>query len=298
MTWRPWGEAMQSALYGPDGFYRRELPGDHFRTSVTASEVFAQAIRVLADRVDAALGFPAPFDVVDVGAGDGRLLDGLGVVPSRWRLTGVDLSGRFVAEIPSVTGLLVANEWLDNVPLDVIADGRTVEVDETGVERVGAAANPADLAWAAQWWPGADRVEVGRGRDEAWSHAVSRVSRGLAVAIDYGHLREDRRTTLTGYRDGRQVAPVPDGSCDLTAHVALDSCAAATGSRRLLQREALLHLGIGAERPTRADAEGDAGGYLHALSQAGQAAELLDPAGLGGFAWLVQAVGIADPLEP
>ncbi|MEO6204836.1 MAG: SAM-dependent methyltransferase [Mycobacteriales bacterium] len=289
---------MHSALYGPAGFYRRELPGDHFRTAVTASAVFAQAIRVLADRVDAALDFPDPFDVVDVGAGDGRLLTGLGVVPSRWRLTGVEVSGRFVAEIPAVTGLLVANEWLDNVPLDVVAQGRAVEVDETGVERLGADVHPADLAWAARWWPGVDRVEIGRTRDEAWAHAVSQVSRGLAVAIDYGHQCQDRRTTLTGYREGRQVVPVPDGSCDLTAHVALDSCAAAAGSRLISQREALLQLGISAERPDRCRAVTDAGGYLSALANSGHGAELLDPAGLGGFGWLVHAVGITDPLPP
>ncbi len=289
---------MESALYGPDGFYRRELPGDHFRTSVTASPLFASAIRVLADRVDAALGCPDPFDIVDVGAGDGRLLMGLGEVPSRWRLTGVELSGRFGAEIPVMTGLLVANEWLDNVPLDVLVHGRVVEIDEAGTERPGGPADPADLAWAEQWWPGAERVEVGRSRDAAWAHAVSRVNRGLAVAVDYGHLRGDRRTTLTGYRAGQQVAPVPDGSCDLTAHLALDSCAAATGSRLLRQRDALLHLGIRADRPGRTDAETGVSDYLSALAQSGQAAELLDPDGLGGFGWLVHAAGITDPLAP
>jgi hypothetical protein len=34
--------------------------------------------------------------------------------------------------------------------------------------------------------------------------------------------RGDRRTTLTGWRDGHPGSTVPDGSCDITAHVALD----------------------------------------------------------------------------
>jgi SAM-dependent MidA family methyltransferase len=114
--------------------------------------------------------------------------------------------------------------------------------------------------------------------------------------VDYGHTRADRRTTLTGYRDGHQVAPVPDGSCDLTAHVALDACASATGARLMLQREALSLLGISAERPPREMAVQDPHGYLALLKAAGQAGELLDPRGLGAFGWLLAPVGIEDPL--
>ncbi len=122
---------------------------------------------------------------------------------------------------------------------------------------------------------------------------MDRVDRGLAVAVDYGHVQADRRTTLTGYRNGQQVPPVPDGSCDLTAHVAVDACAAATGARLTTQRDALSALGLTAERPDRELATAD---YLAGLQRAGQAAELLDPRGLGGFSWLVQPVGIGDPL--
>jgi hypothetical protein len=53
------------------------------------------------------------------------------------------------------------------------------------------------------------------------------------MAIDYGHVRVERATgawdggTLAAYRRGRLVSPVPDGSCNITAHVAVDACAAA-----------------------------------------------------------------------
>ena len=135
------------------------------------------------------------------------------------------------------------------------------------------------------WKVGPIRVENGSSRDLAWAAAVSRVRRGLAVAVDYGHTMADRRPTLTGYRDGRQVPPVPDGSCDLTAHVALDSAAAATGSLLVRQREALQSLGVSAELP-------DAGhpSYPAALAGASQARELLDTDGLGGFGWLLRPV--------
>ncbi|MCW2714745.1 MAG: hypothetical protein JWN88_1792 [Frankiales bacterium] len=300
---------MQDALYGEDGFFLRTSPAQHFRTSPTASPVYARAVRRLAGLVDDALGRPDPFDVVDVGAGRGELLSALPDVPARWRLHGVELgpdpgSGlRWSRSVPELEGLLIANEWLDDVPLDVLFDGRVVEVDASGNERLGAAA-PAEAAdWASRWWPQGRRVEVGLSRDRAWAGAVERVRRGLAVAVDYGHVLGDRTTwfdrrpTLTGYRDGRQVPPLPDGSCDLTAHVALDACTAAGGGRLLRQREALLALGVDPGRPPHELSRTDPRGYLGRLQQASQAAELLDPRGLGAFGWIVCPVGIADPLE-
>lgn len=284
-----WQEAWSDALYGPDGFFLREVPGQHFRTNV-ANPLFAVALRRLASLVDEALGFPDPFDVVDVGAGRGELLHALDA-PARWRLTGVDRAEatvpfRWAHEIPELTGLLIANEWLDNVPMRILQDGRELLADQS----VG---QPVHSAWASEWWPGGGWVEEGSTRDEAWTHALSRVRRGLAVAIDYGHTRAARRPTMTGYRGGRQVAPVPDGSCDLTAHVALDSCAAATGARLLTQREALQGLGISAALP---DAQDPA--YAVGLERSSQAGELLDPQGLGGFGWLVQEVGIGAGWMP
>jgi SAM-dependent MidA family methyltransferase len=300
---------MAEALYGPDGFFLRSAPAEHFRTSVTSSPQFATAVRRLAGLVDDALGRPDPFDVVDVGAGRGELLAALADVPSRWRLTAVELAAdpglpgvRWAGEVPALQGILLANEWLDNVPLPVLFDGRVVEVDSSGAERLGAAACAEDLAWAARWWPAGRRVEVGAPRDTAWAAAVAKVSRGLAVAVDYGHVLGnvhpygDRRPSITGHLQGRPVRPVPDGSCDLTAHVALDSCAAATGARLMTQREALALLGVDATRPPLATSRTDPRGYLAALSAATSAADLLDPRGLGGFGWLVQPVGIDDPL--
>ncbi len=295
---QPWSARWEQALYGADGFFVRERPGGHFRTSVTASAVFAGAVRVLAARVDDALGRPDPFDVVDLGAGRGELLHALPDVPGRWRLTAVERapdprSGlRWRAAVPPLTGLLVANEWLDAVPLDVVEDGRLVLVDRAGREQPGPPAPPALLAWCERWWP-EGRAEVGLARDDALAAAVAQVRRGLAVAVDYGHLRGGRRATLTGYRGGRQVPPVPDGTCDLTAHVALDSCAAVTGARLLTQRDALTRLGVDAALPAWS---GDAAGFARNLQRASDAAELLDPAGLGGFGWLVREVGVADVL--
>lgn len=307
MTSEPWRQALERALYGPDGFYVRERAGQHFRTSVGATPVFARAVRELAGRVDDALGRPDPFDVVDVGAAGGELLQALPDVPARWRLTGVDVGPgpggplRWSADVPELEGLLFANEWLDDVPLDVLFDGRLVEVSPDGTERLGAAAPQELCDWTARWWPQGRRVEVGLTRDRAWAGAVAKVRRGVAVAVDYGHVLGDRsdfgdrRPTLTGYRDGRQVHPVLDGSCDVTAHVALDACLAATGGRLLPQRDALRLLGVDATPPPRSEASTDPRGYLARLQAANGAAELMDRRALGSFGWLVCPVGVEDP---
>lgn len=439
---------METALYGEGGFFVRGVdgPGGHFRTSVHASPVFAVAVGRLLGRVDAALGHPGVFDLVDVGAGRGELLTALlgalerdaglacgrapeNVTPRRYfsahpvtgvgegadagdkfdnsgtpsrldsipfpdadqsgagpagaghadaaqadaaqadaaqssvgqlsarqaapgqssarqadpeqrnarrdsagqpnagksgqaprplaervrmvavekapRPAGLDARIEWRAALPGpVTGLILATEWLDNVPLDVAERDdrgtlRRVLVDpRTGEETAGPPVDAADRMWCDRWWPlrTGERAEVGWPRDAAWSEAVGMLRRGVALAVDYGHRRSERpvRGTITGFRGGRQVVPVPDGSCDVTAHVAMDAVAVAGGWPYALitQREALRALGVDGGRPPLDLASSDPAAYLRALSGAGAAAELTDPDGLGGHWWLLQSVGL------
>jgi SAM-dependent MidA family methyltransferase len=228
------------------------------------------------------------------------------------RPDGLDPRIRWQASPPAaVTGLVIASEWLDNIPLDVAEltpDGPRLVIVETGsgAERPGPSPRPADLAWSRAWWPlhePGDRAELGRTRCRAWAGVVRRITRGLAVAADYGHLRAGRPQwgTLTGYRDGRVVRAIPDGSRDITAHVALDACAAAgraagaTATVLTTQRQALRALGVTGRRPPLAQAGNDPLGYARALGQASGEAELIDADGLGGFGWLVQAVDLDLP---
>lgn len=313
--WLTWREATQQALYGDDGFFLRHLPGDHFRTSVVATPLFAGALLTLA-RI-------AGLDtVVDVGAGGGELLADLHRLDPALSLHGVDLAPRpvdlprAVSWAPSVPdglhdALVVANEWLDDVPVDVVeltAEGwRLVLVDpQTGDERLGPEPDRPDAGWLAAWWPAGDegdRAEVGRPRDEAWAAVVRCLRRGLAVAVDYAHDRatRPRHGSLTGYREGHQVRPVPDGSCDLTSHVALDACAAAgeaagaTDTAVTTQRAALRALGVRGRTPPVDLARTDPAAYVRALAAAGEAAELTSTIGLGDFGWLVQGVGVDVP---
>ncbi|MEU1528433.1 SAM-dependent methyltransferase [Streptomyces fagopyri] len=320
-VWRGWREAAQEALYGPSGFYRGPGgPAGHFRTSVHASPLFAAAVARLLCRVDEALGRPAVLDFVDMAAGHGELAAGvLGALPadvaSRTRGYAVEHAGRpagldpriqWLPEPPRrITGLLFANEWLDNVPVDV------AEVDSEGVrrlvlvragdgaERLGEPVTGAGERWLRAWWPASgegSRAEIGLSRDTAWAGAVATLDRGLAVAADYAHLAAARPPfgTLTGFREGRETRAVPDGSCDITAHVALDACVL-PGGHVVTQRAALRALGVSGARPALALASSDPAAYVRALAGAGEAAELTAPGGLGDFGWLLQPVGVDRP---
>jgi SAM-dependent MidA family methyltransferase len=307
-----WKNAWDAALYGPDGFFRRESPASHFRTSVHASPLFAAALVELVRRS----GLDT---VVDIGAGRGELLSQIHELDPSLTLLGVEVAARpqalpsaiaWTSALPeSVEGLVVANEWLDNIPCHVVevddaGTPRVVHVDpETGLETLGAAVTdssvPASVAaWCSRWWPldgvvPGQRAEVGTTRDSAWADVVRRVSRGTAIAVDYGHTAEDRPPfgSLRSYRDGQEVDVLPDGSRDVTAHVAVDAVAERVGARVVRQRDALHDLGVSGTRPDLGLAKSDPAGYLKSLSQATEAAELTAEHGLGDFYWITSTVG-------
>jgi SAM-dependent MidA family methyltransferase len=316
----PWREAWQQALYGAGGFYRGAAgPSAHFTTATHGplGRVLAEALAVLAEREGTG-------GLVDVGCGRGELLTHLHAERPHLRLTGVDVVER-PADLPDAVTwlgsaggatlpaeladledvLVVAHEWLDVVPCtiaEVVEPGRlaVVLVDPgTGAESTQVREPDAEeLTWCADHWPIDDlpvgtRVEVGLARDRAWSDLVSRVRRGAVLAVDYGHTlaARPRSGTLTAYRGGRVVAAVPDGSCDLTAHVAVDSL---DHDELTTQREALESLGLDARTPPVDLARTDPSAYLARLARSSAAAALTDPAGLGGFHWVLRRVGPTD----
>jgi SAM-dependent MidA family methyltransferase len=301
------------ALHGPDA---------HFRTSTRAGDVLARALAWLVEEIDARLGHPPVLDVVDVGAGDGALLTAiLDAVDdaSRIRAVAVDVrpappgldprvtwrQGAAASAAPEgIRGLLLAHELLDEVPLDVVevdADGsvRLVLVGDDGTETLGPPIDSvhecAELGVDARaardwlrrwWWPRGvgERAEVGLPRDELWRALASRVRAGTVLAVDYGHDGATRGRhptgTLAAYADGRRVRAVPDGSVGITAHLAVDPLAA-QGATVLDQRTALRSLGVTAALPDPGEPD-----HLARLVEASHAAELLDPAGLGGWLWV------------
>lgn len=312
----PWKAAWDDALYGAAGFFRRESPAAHFRTSVHASPLFARALVRLVRE--------AGLDtLVDIGAGRGELLRAVHEIDPDLDLLAVEVAARpddlpeaiaWTTALPeSIEGVVVANEWLDNIPCHVVEmapDGvaRMVHVDAaTGREslghRIDHTAVPASLpAWLDRWWPldpaePGTRAEIGSSRDAAWADVVRRVVRGLALAVDYGHTRETRPPfgSLRSYRDGTEVEVLPDGSRDVTAPVAVDAVADRVAGSLTTQREALGRLGVAGARPPLDLATSDPDGYVRGLSSATEATELTAEGGLGDFLWVVSVVGEVPP---
>ncbi|WP_446666158.1 SAM-dependent methyltransferase [Flexivirga sp. B27] len=318
MTWQSWRTAWHDALYGPDGFYRQaDGPAGHFATSAQGipggGRLLARAVAILAENAGCQR-------LIDVGAGRGELLTEVSAVAPTLQLTGVDVVERPAdlpepidwltspggADLPDALAgvrdtLVVAHEWLDVVPCTVAEyDGavwRTVEVDPTGVERLGGPVAGAELQWLQSNWPSdgliGARAEIGESRDAAYRALRSRIDNGLLVVVDYGHLRDSRprRGTLTGYRHGAQCSPVPDGSTDITAHVAMDTLDARE-SRELVRQSTLFdRLGLHTGPPPIELASQDPPAYLQALADRGSYAQLTAPGGLGDFWWSIGPVG-------
>lgn len=253
-------DAWEETLTGDRSFYRGPDgdPYRHFATDIAGSAEILPLIReLLAFAGDCGGG---PLTVIDVGSGAGGLLARLAMTGTNTRLIGIDLRPRpagldtaiewitgdarvLAGEIRGIRGVVVAHEFLDDIPcaaVEVDEDGcpRLIRVDTSSRRLVVGEPleDPADLAWLDRWWPVTRpfmRAEIGRSRDAAWAMITGMLDGGAALAIDYGHTSPERLAgtwdggTLVGYHEGRVVTPVADGSCNLTAHVAIDSVAKA-----------------------------------------------------------------------
>lgn len=254
---RGWREAAQEALYGPEGFYRpRSGPGrplPHVRARLPAVRARRGPAAVPGRR---GAGPAARAGLRGHGGRTGRTghrraggaprgrVVARASVRRRARRAPPELDDRIEwrDEPPEgITGLLFANEWLDNVPVDVAG------TDASGTP---------GTCWCARTAPsGSGSRSPGRTRN-GWAgggrcrprRACARRSGSPGPRVDggrrHGRARRRRRRglrahrrgappfgTLTAFREGQETAPVPDGSRDLTAHVALDACAAAPRCR-------------------------------------------------------------------
>jgi len=214
----PWKQAWDAALFGSAG-YLRSRP-------VPLSQPPSPLVSLVLAR----------------GCSDVALLGAAGTLaPS---LAGSGCAVRFDVP-PGFDGLVVAADWLSHVPTHVVSvfsDGhpRLVHVSASGREALGARLSETSVPqsiglWLTEWWPVVDfgvgaRAEVGTSRDAAWAGVVRRLGAGgVALAFEPFHLASSR--PRLGSLASSGSAPVPDGAHDLSAAVALDSVAAASGGR-------------------------------------------------------------------
>jgi SAM-dependent MidA family methyltransferase len=272
---------MEAALYDPEeGFYATPPigPHGHYVTSPHVSPAFGDLLgRQLAECWDL-LGRPSPFTVVELGAGDGTLgrtmLSAIGAVPElaeavryvavertpgqvrALREAGFEGRGS-LDEVDRVTGCIIANEVLDNLPFHRLRerDGRTVEVlvGADGNRFVEVEGEPTPEVTNLLDRP----LRAGEERpvSEAAAALIRRLGevlvRGYSFFFDYGFSGETAPGPVHAYRDQGVTDEVlaEPGSRDVTAAVDLD-VVAVEGRRAGLQvwgpvsqREALLALG-------------------------------------------------------
>jgi SAM-dependent MidA family methyltransferase len=335
---------MERALYEPElGYYRQlaDRPTDagDFLTAPETHAIFGWTIARRIEQMWADLGEPNPFGLVEYGAGSGtlaiaileglrrhgssRLLEAIRYEPieaNQYRLA--DLRRRFEESgladrlappgSPSdgplpVTGVLLANEFLDALPVHrvVIRGGELRELfvawRERFVEIVAAPSTPelarrlADDGLDPGRMAEGQVAEISLGLEPWLDDVAARLARGYVVAIDYGYpaaeLYGPRRLagTLLGYR-GHRVEEDPftePGLIDLTAHVdftALQVLGERRGLRSVAfatQSEFLVASGLELElRALQESPETTAEDYLRARSGI---VRMLDPRYMGRF---------------
>ncbi len=318
---------MEGALYDPQlGFYARPPVGDHghFVTAPHVSPAFGDLLaRQLAECWDV-MGRPRPFTVIELGAGDGTLalqilvatrsvpelarsLEHVAVERSpgaREALAEAGLDARpDIHSVGPVTGCVLANELLDNVPFHRLRerDGQIVEVlvgQEAGrLVEVEAPPTPEAL--------GALRTPLRTGEERPVSPAAlalvrdvaASIERGYSLFFDYGFSGTERPGPVHAYVHQRVLADVlgEPGSRDVTVAVDLEAIAEEAGSSGLqvwgpvTQRDALLALGyrLWASGVRRRQAEAEAAGSWREANRLfearSRASILIDPAKLGGL---------------
>jgi NADH dehydrogenase [ubiquinone] 1 alpha subcomplex assembly factor 7 len=258
---------MELALYAPGGFYEAPPigPGGHFVTSPHVHPIFATLLaRAIRDLV-AGLGGPAPVRLVELGAGDGTLAEGLlreledlpieyaaterspGARAALGRLP-VHIADHAAPLEPGFRGVVLANELLDNLPFRRVrrldgdrspdagsalveilvgrAGGRLVEVE--------APCPPELAALAPALRPGEEGV-VPVAAFDLIDRLASDLAHGYVLIIDYGDDSGRPAGPVHGYRGHEAVADVlsDPGTTDLTAGVSFRAVAARARSAGL-----------------------------------------------------------------
>jgi NADH dehydrogenase [ubiquinone] 1 alpha subcomplex assembly factor 7 len=320
---------MQACLDDPEhGFWQRADTigaGGDFITAPEISQVFGELIGLWAAVAWEGMGRPAPLNLVELGPGRGTLMaDALRAAKAApgfieaVRVHLVEASGplrqmqraalavsglapawhRNAGDVPSGAAIIIANEFLDALPIRQLVFGegawreRVVDLDPGGGLRF-ALVPAVDFAVQAPPRPGAI-VELRAGEAELLAALAERGAPLAALFIDYGPEGPASGDTLQAVRRHAYADPLSEpGTADLTAHVqfaALAKKARAAGLAAdgpLPQGEFLGRLGI-AERAARLMAANPVrAGEIEAAVQ-----RLVSPTGMGQ---LFKALAVRSP---
>ena len=324
------------ALYDPGGgFFTSEVlrstKGGDFLTSPEVSPLFGAMLARFVNHAWHRIGRPGQASVVEVAAGSGSLLrpllEGLEFEADAWAieaspaacralegLGGVRVTSR-LADLPErLTGVVLANELIDNLPVALAVrtgEGwteRFVGMADQGFALVDAPARPEVIAWADRFAgpvPQGGMVEVQLVAADWLTAILDRLQLGALLLIDYGDTADGlapRRTqgTLRTYRS-HHLGPDPliaPGESDITVDVnftALCSIAEEVGAHIEYSRQDDFLAGLGLRDELRAlrreelnlAENGDAMARLRVRSVRSEAETLLHPRGLGDFRVLV-----------
>jgi SAM-dependent MidA family methyltransferase len=309
-------EYLQLVLYGPNGFYTSGGRAGRRGDFITSPEVGPLFGAVLARWIDAEyerLGRPAAFRVVEVGAGPGTLARSVLTAAPHWRgryLT-VEVSAEQRASHPEgveamadlpvgpLTGVVVANELLDNLPfrLAVADDGwreALVAVDRAGTCSEVTVPAPAEWSWLPPSAPHGARVPVQTAAREWVSSVQASMAAGALLVIDYAVARtgllaarpwRDWLRTYRGHERGAHYLR-DCGHQDITTEVCLDQLPEPTAVRsqaQFLARWGIEDLVEEGRLAWKAAAAAPDLAALRMRSRVREAESLLDPQGLGGF---------------
>jgi SAM-dependent MidA family methyltransferase len=321
-------EYVRLALYGRHGFYnaggRAGRRGGHFLTSPEVGPLFGAVLARALDGWWRRLGEPDDFTVVEVGAGPGTLARTVLAAQPQCapRYVTVELSAaqrelhpdgvERLTELPTgITGVVLANELLDNLPFRLaVFDGAWREAyvadggDGTLREVLAAPLDPLP-AWLPATAPHGARAPI---QDEAaaWV-AASRaaLARGRVVVVDYAVARtaelvlrpwrEWLRTFRGHDRGGHYLADV--GAQDVTVEVCLDQLPAPDVVRPQQQFLALHGIDELVDEGRQAWAAATAAPSVRTLmmrSRIREAEALTDTNGLGAFLTVEWAVPSDD----
>jgi SAM-dependent MidA family methyltransferase len=251
----PFNQFMHISLYGENGFYTNSgkagRRGGDFITSPEVGPLFGTVIARYLDECWQKLGSPTKFDVVECGAGPGTLARSIMAAKPQCmdalRYVAVEVSEAQRALHPDniesretmpegpITGVVLANELLDNMPFRLFVfdgswmeafvtqtpDGKILEVLHkpselpTVLPKTAALGSRVPIQDAASAWVGSALSSIERGRLVLFDYCSATTSEVAALPW-----REWLRTYKEHERGGHYL--LEPGSQDITAQVVLD----------------------------------------------------------------------------